>query len=109
MIAIIKTIRAVVAYIQKKAKKTGNKIVEYIACVCGCFLWCLEKIMKFINKHAYIITAIYGHSFCKAARKGFFLLLRNILRVAAVNILSTFVLFLGKVSFPELELQMFVV
>lgn len=100
VIAIIKTIRAVVAYIQKKAKRTGNKIVEYIACVCGCFLWCLEKIMKFINKHAYIITAIYGHSFCKAARKAFFLLLRNILRVAAVNILSTFVLFLGKLLIP---------
>jgi len=41
-----------------------------------CFMWCLEKIMKFINKHAYIITAIYGHSFCKSARKAFWLLLR---------------------------------
>jgi hypothetical protein len=96
IIAIIKTIRAVIAYIQKKAKKSKNKILEYIMCILQCVMWCLEKIMKFINKHAYIITAIYGNSFCSASRKAFFLLLRNILRVAAVNMVSTFVLFLGK-------------
>jgi hypothetical protein len=56
--------------------------------------------MKFINKHAYILTAIYGYSFCKAARKAFWLLLRNILRVAAVNMLATFVLLMGKLLVP---------
>jgi len=54
--------------------------------------------MKFLNKNAYIQTAIYGYSFCKAARSAFFLLLRNILRVAAVNMVSEFVLVLGKVD-----------
>ena len=98
VIAIIKTIRAVLAYIQRKAKRSGNKIAQYILCVLQCFLWCLEKIMKFLNKHAYILCAIYGYSFCRAARKGFFLLLRNILRVAAVNMISSFFLFIGKVS-----------
>ena len=52
------------------------QILEYIMMCLQCFMWCLEKIMKFINKHAYIITAIYGHSFCKSARKAFWLLLR---------------------------------
>ena len=83
--------------------------------------------MKFINKHAYIITgcyycfdgcledicidpqhlclhlissifaAIFAYSFCHAARKAFFLLLRNILRVSAVSMVSGFVLLIGKV------------
>jgi hypothetical protein len=53
--------------------------------------------MKFLNKNAYIQTAIFGYSFCKASRKAFFLLLRNILRVAAVNMVADFVLLLGKV------------
>ena len=100
IIAIIKTIRAVIAYIQKKAKKSHNKVLEYIMCILQCVMWCLEKIMKFINKHAYIITAIYGNSFCSATRKAFFLLLRNILRVAAVNMVSSFILFLGKLFVP---------
>lgn len=100
IIAIIKTIRAVISYIQKKAKKSGNAILQYILCMIQCCMWCLEKIMKFINKHAYIITAIYGYSFCKSARKAFFLLLRNILRVAAVNMISSVLLFLGKLFVP---------
>ena len=52
------------------------QILEYIMMCLQCFMWCLEKIMKFINKHAYIITAIYSFPFCKATRKAFWLLLR---------------------------------
>lgn len=100
IIAVIKTIRAVIAYLQKRAKKTKNKVLEYILCILACCVWCLEKIMKFINKHAYIMTVIYGYSFCKSARKGFFLLLRNILRVAAINMISGFLMFIWKFSIP---------
>lgn len=98
VIAIILTIRAIISYIQRKAKKSGNKILEYVMCILQCCMWCLEKIMRFLNKNAYIQTAIYGYSFCKACRNAFFLLLRNILRVAAVNMVADFVLLLGKVS-----------
>ena len=98
IIAIIKTIRAVIAYLQKHAKASKNKILQYLLCVLQCCMWCLEKCMKFLNKNAYIETAIYGFSFCKSARRAFFLLLRNILRVAAVNLVADFVLILGKVS-----------
>ena len=44
------------------------------------------------------MTAIYGYNFCKAAQKAFSLLTSNILRVAAINSVGTFVLFLGKVA-----------
>ena len=97
IIAIIKTIRAVIAYVQKKAKKSGNKLLQYIMCILQCCMWCLEKCMKFLNKNAYIQTAIYGYSFCKAARSAFFLIARNILRIIAVSFVGDFVLFLGKV------------
>jgi len=100
IIAIIQTIRAIMAYVQKKAKDSKNKLLEYIMCCLGCFMWCLEKCMKFINKHAYIITAIYAYSFCHAARKAFFLLLRNFLRVSAVSMVSGFVLLIGKLLIP---------
>jgi hypothetical protein len=97
IIAIIQTIRAYIAYIQRHAKKTGNKLMQWIACCLQCCMWCLEKVMKFMNKNAYIQTAIYGYSFCKAARCAFFLIARNILRFGAVSIVGDFVLFLGKV------------
>ena len=97
IIAIIQTIRAIIAYMQKHAKETKNKLMQYLLCILQCCMWCLEKCMKFINKNAYIQTAIYGYSFCKSARCAFFLILRNILRVAAVNMVADFVLFMGKV------------
>jgi choline transporter-like protein 2/4/5 len=98
IIAIIATLRVVLAYIQRKCSLHKNKVTEAIICCIGCCLWCFEKCVKFLNKNAYIQTAIYGYSFCKAARTAFFLLLRNILRVAAVNMVSGFVIMLGKVD-----------
>ncbi|CAM9299589.1 unnamed protein product, partial [Laminaria digitata] len=97
IIAIIKTIRAIVAYIQKKTKDTHNKVLQAVLCCVQCCLWCLEKCMKFLNKNAYIQTAIFGYSFCTAAKKAFFLIARNIMRVAAVGVVSQIVLILGKV------------
>jgi len=58
IIAIIKTIRAVIAYLQRQAKRSGNKLAMYLLACLQCCMWCLEKFMKFINKHAYILTAI---------------------------------------------------
>ena len=43
------------------------------------------------------IAAIYGYNFCTAARKAFTLLAANMLRVAAINSVGAFVLFLGKI------------
>uniref|UniRef100_A0A7S4TAG2 Choline transporter-like protein n=2 Tax=Ditylum brightwellii TaxID=49249 RepID=A0A7S4TAG2_9STRA len=97
IIAIIKTIRAMFAYIQRKlSSKPGSKTVQIILRVIQCCLWCIEKCMKFINKNAYIQTAIFGYSFCKASRMAFFLILRNVLRISAVSLVSDFVLLIGK-------------
>eukprot|EP00639_Heterosigma_akashiwo_P027300 CAMPEP_0194692160 /NCGR_PEP_ID=MMETSP0295-20121207/19546_1 /TAXON_ID=39354 /ORGANISM="Heterosigma akashiwo, Strain CCMP2393" /LENGTH=648 /DNA_ID=CAMNT_0039582349 /DNA_START=278 /DNA_END=2224 /DNA_ORIENTATION=- len=100
IIAIIKTIRAIIAYLQKKAKKSGNKILQAVLCCIQCCMWCLEKCMKFLNKNAYIQTAIFGKSFCSAAKAAFFLIARNILRIAAVSMVGDFVLLLGKILIP---------
>ena len=97
IIAIVKTIRAVLTYIQKKAAKSKLKIAVVILSVLKCLLWCVEKCLKFINKQAYIQTAIFGYSFCKASKEGFFLILRNVLRISAVSVVSQIVLFIGKV------------
>jgi len=42
------------------------------------------------------VSAIYGYSFCEAAKKAFLLIVANALRVAAINSIGDFVLFLGK-------------
>jgi choline transporter-like protein 2/4/5 len=96
IIAIIKTIRVIISYLQHKFRKSKNVAIKALLCAIQCYMWCIEKCMKFLNKNAYIQTAIFGYSFCKAARKAFFLILRNILRISAVAIVSSFVLIIGK-------------
>ncbi|XP_078343267.1 choline transporter-like protein 4 isoform X2 [Oculina patagonica] len=98
IIAIVQFIRAVLEYIDHKIKESGqdNKIVKFIMCCCKCCFWCLEKCLKFLNKNAYIIIAIKGTNFCSSAKEAFMLLLENVLRVVAVNSVTTFLLFLGK-------------
>lgn len=100
IIAIVLTVRTVVAYLQYKFKDSKNPVIVFGLRCLQCCLWCLEKILRFIQKHAYIQTAIYGYSFCKAARCGFFLIARNILRVTAVKMVEEFVLLLGRIIIP---------
>lgn len=61
-----------------------------------CCFWCLEKFMKFINRNAYIMTAVYGKNFCTSARDAFFLLMRNALRAFVLDKVTDFLLFMGK-------------
>ena len=71
-----------IEYVEEKLKEYGqdNAVVKCVACCCRCFFWCLESFMKFINRNAYIMTAIYGENFCTAAKDSFQLLMRNAAR-----------------------------
>jgi len=99
IIAICQLIQAIIIYIKKKAEKAGvdNGLVKYVLACMSCFLWCLEKCLKFINRNAYIETALYGYSFCNAAYRAFNTLLHNIIQVGAVN-------FVGKIIFFTFKL-----
>ncbi|XP_075239429.1 choline transporter-like protein 1 [Convolutriloba macropyga] len=77
--------------------KSDNDLVKLIFKCMFCCLWCLENVLKFINRNAYIMTAIYGYHFCKAAKRGFELLLSNAVRVVAINTVGDFCLFLAKI------------
>lgn len=97
IIAIVQTVRLVLEYVDQKTKKAqDNKLVKVAMMCCKCFLWCFEKILKFLNGNAYIVVAMKGTSFCSSMKDAFSLLLANAARVATVGIISTFLLFLGK-------------
>ena len=96
LVAIVQVIRAIIARAQKKAKETHNKVAEIVLCCCQCCFWCLECALKFINKNAYIQTAIFSTSFCKSCRQSFALIFRNAARVAAITYVSAAVLIVGK-------------
>lgn len=64
----------------------------------SCCLACFERFLRFLNKNAYIEIALFGYSFCDAAKTAFEMILRNILRMAAVDKVGDFLMFLGKLA-----------
>lgn len=102
IIAVIQIIRAIITKIQKKAEQMDSKVAQALLCCCQCCLWCFQKFMEFLNKNAYIQTAIFGTPFCRSAREAFALIARNAKRVGSITYVSEVVLFLGKIFISSL-------
>ncbi|EMP33209.1 Choline transporter-like protein 5 [Chelonia mydas] len=96
ILAIVQLIRIILEYLDHKLKGTQNSCTRFLLCCLKCCFWCLEKFIKFINRNAYIMIAIYGKNFCTSAKEAFFLLMRNVVRVAVLDKVTDFLLFLGK-------------
>ena len=81
----------------KSAGKTQGKCIKCVFCCIECCLACCNKIMEFVNKHAYIQIALKGDSFCTAAWEGFGLIIRNLGRFTALAAVSTVFTFIGTI------------
>ncbi|XP_033873321.3 choline transporter-like protein 5 isoform X9 [Acipenser ruthenus] len=97
ILAIVQLIRIILEYLDHKLKSAQNKFAKFVLCCLKCCFWCLEHLIKFMNRNAYIMIAIYGKNFCSSAKEAFFLLMRNVIRVAVLDKVTDFLLFLGKV------------
>ncbi|KAJ8339824.1 hypothetical protein SKAU_G00344570 [Synaphobranchus kaupii] len=97
IITLVEIPRLVLSYIHTQLKGRENACARCMLKACICCLWCLEKCLRYLNQNAYAATAINSTSFCTSARDAFIILVENALRVAAINTVGDFVLFLGKV------------
>uniref|UniRef100_H2YS21 Choline transporter-like protein n=1 Tax=Ciona savignyi TaxID=51511 RepID=H2YS21_CIOSA len=96
IIAIVQIIRLMLEYADNKLKTAENKVAKFILKCMKCCFWCLEKFLKFLNRNAYIMIAVYGKHFCWSAKEAFKLLMRNIIRAAVIDKVTDFILFVGK-------------
>ncbi|XP_061840378.1 choline transporter-like protein 1 isoform X2 [Nerophis lumbriciformis] len=97
IITLVKIPRIILMYIHSKLKGKENACARCMIKCCVCCLWCLEKCLAYLNQNAYTATAINSTNFCTSARDAFTILVENALRVAALNTVGDFVLFLAKV------------
>uniref|UniRef100_A0A8C8HV44 Choline transporter-like protein n=1 Tax=Oncorhynchus tshawytscha TaxID=74940 RepID=A0A8C8HV44_ONCTS len=97
IITLVKIPRLFLMYVHNQLKGKENACARCMLKTCICCLWCLEKCLNYLNQNAYAATAINSTSFCTSARDAFVILVENALRVAAINAVGDFVLFLGKI------------
>lgn len=103
LISIVRFIRIILEFIDAKCKKYSNNVVaRAIMCCMKCCFWCLENFIRYINKNAYIMIAIYGKNFCASAKDAFLMLATNGIRSLVLSWLSTFLLFLSKLAVTAL-------
>ncbi|XP_067218780.1 choline transporter-like protein 5-A [Chanodichthys erythropterus] len=96
ILAVVQLIRVILEYLDNKLKGAHNVFARFLLCCLKCCFWCLERFIRFMNRNAYIMIAIYGKNFCTSAREAFYLLMRNVVRVAVLDKVTDFLLFLGK-------------
>ncbi|XP_039075527.1 choline transporter-like protein 4 isoform X2 [Hyaena hyaena] len=96
ILTLVQIARVVLEYIDNKLRGAQNPAARCIMCCFKCCLWCLEKFIKFLNRNAYIMIAIYGKNFCVSAKNAFMLLMRNIVRVVVLDKVTDLLLFFGK-------------
>uniref|UniRef100_A0A4W4FF75 Choline transporter-like protein n=1 Tax=Electrophorus electricus TaxID=8005 RepID=A0A4W4FF75_ELEEL len=96
ILSIVQVVRVILEYLEDHLKDAENGFAKFLLSCMKCCFWCLEKCIKFLNRNAYIMIAIYGKNFCTSARDAFFLLMRNVVRVVVLDSVTDFLLFLGK-------------
>ncbi|XP_049891179.1 choline transporter-like protein 4 [Epinephelus moara] len=96
ILTLVQLVRIILEYIDHKTRAAQNACARFILCCMKCCLWCLEKFIKFLNRNAYIMIAIYGKNFCVSAKNAFMLLMRNVVRVVVLDKVTDLLLFFGK-------------
>ncbi|XP_041804651.1 choline transporter-like protein 5-A [Chelmon rostratus] len=97
ILSVVQLVRIILEYLEQKLNGVNNSLSRFIMHCLKCCFWCLEKLIRYMNRNAYIMVAIYGKNLCTSAREAFFLLMRNVVRVTVLDRVTDFLLFLGKV------------
>lgn len=100
VVAIIESVRFLLEALRRQLKVVEATpaacCIRMIWCCTQCCLGCVEWTIKSINRNAYIMIAVTGRGFCKAAAMATGLIINNILRIGTVNVIGDVMLFLGK-------------
>eukprot|EP01059_Diplonema_ambulator_P006365 TRINITY_DN160_c2_g1_i3.p1 TRINITY_DN160_c2_g1~~TRINITY_DN160_c2_g1_i3.p1 ORF type:complete len:682 (+),score=180.32 TRINITY_DN160_c2_g1_i3:1523-3568(+) len=104
LVAVIQLLRVMLQAFEDRMRRISDSeiVTCFIRCV-QCCLACFERLIKFINRNAYIMTAMCGDNFCSGARRALFLLMRHAFDVIAVNFIADCVMFFGKLQIVALS------
>ena len=99
ILALVQFMQLIVEIFKKQAESSGadqSPCFEYVINCLRCCLACVERIVQFINKTAYIQIALRGKNFCMAAKDGFETVWSNGMRYLIVAGVGDIMMFIGK-------------
>jgi hypothetical protein len=104
IIAIVMMFRILLSALEKRLEAYAQKssTVKCLLYCAECMLACFHRVVKFINKNAYIVQAMTGEGFLDAAKHALSLLLHNAIAVGAVSVIGEWVCMFGKIFITAL-------
>lgn len=100
LLALVWAVQIILEYIYKKVKEAqGDKSgsLTWIVNCCRCCAQCFERIIKYINKHAYVETVLKSIGFCSASMNAFSIITSNILRFGVLSGIVKLALVFGNI------------
>ncbi|XP_043197038.1 choline transporter-like protein 4 [Amphibalanus amphitrite] len=96
LISIVKVCRATLTWLKSRLEKRGGRLAGCLVSCCQCCFWCVENVIQFINRRAYIVTALESVGLCAAGQRGLAVVMRNLARVAVADSVTALVLWLSR-------------
>jgi solute carrier family 44 (choline transporter-like protein), member 2/4/5 len=100
ILSVIKVIKYLLWYLSEKIYKKGfegNKCFKFCCTCVECYADCFARFIQFLDKHAYIQTALSGLGFCEAAKNAYALILENAIRFASLGAIGDIFKIIGKI------------
>ncbi len=95
LIALLWAIQLILTYIYQKLKETGDN--NFCLKCTICFVNCFERVMRYLNQHAYIEVVLKNLNYCSAAASCLEVITSNFLRFAVLTGLVNLFLVLGSI------------
>lgn len=72
IVTILEIIRMLMNIVQQNAAQDGNAIGAILACVASCCIGCIESLVAWFNRYAYIEISLYGKAYVSSLSSGSF-------------------------------------
>eukprot|EP00937_MAST-01D_sp_MAST-1D-sp2_P001535 g1535.t1 len=98
ILACVSVLSGVLTYIDRRVKKLERygACFKVVRCCLGCCLCCFRRCVQGISRQSFIVVALTGMSFCPSSRRVLKLTWKHLGQIGTVQIMSNFVLRLGK-------------
>lgn len=100
LIAVVAVMKWIAVYCiqQVMAQSPENKVIQLLGACLICVVNCVERLIRFLGKLAYIEIAIYGMNFCTGIYSASKRLIKNMVRFSFLSVFAHLMIFMGKVG-----------
>ncbi|CAE6477358.1 unnamed protein product [Rhizoctonia solani] len=68
IVTLLELLRIILNSIRANAAESGSPVEAALACCAACFVGCIESMVEYFNRYAYIEIALYGKPYIPAAK-----------------------------------------